>query len=423
MKEIPGSKPVPLGQLVRAQDRLTFVYLEHCVVHRDANAITARDVKGTVHIPAAALGALLLGPGTTVSQQAMVLLAESGSTAVWVGEQGVRYYAHGRSLARSSRLLEAQAALVSNQRSRLRVAREMYAMRFPGEDVSGQTMQQLRGRKGARVRRIYRENAERTGVEWTRRDYRTDDFAGGSPVNQALSAANTSLYGVAHAVIVALGCAPGLGFVHTGHVLSFVFDIADLYKADLAIPVAFDVAAADVDDIPGEARRTVRDRSGAVPSWTTACVTSRHCCPPRTKKRRTTATSTPTSSCCGTATAAPSPPGSPTTAGSTSTRPTSIHTSRTTHDRHRGVRVPDRATGPPHPVAVGDLGRGVRREGDHTGPGATVAAHRRHGEDRAIMVFSADNEQGLDFRTHKHDLIPNEIEGITLMLRPNPENE
>lgn len=260
MKEIPGSKPVPLGQLVRAQDRLTFVYLEHCVVHRDANAITARDVKGTVHIPAAALGALLLGPGTTVSQQAMVLLAESGSTAVWVGEQGVRYYAHGRSLARSSRLLESQAALVSNQRSRLRVAREMYAMRFPGEDVSGQTMQQLRGREGARVRRIYRENAERTGVEWTRRDYRTDDFAGGSPVNQALSAANTSLYGVVHAVIVALGCAPGLGFVHTGHVLSFVFDIADLYKADLAIPVAFDGAAADVDDIPGVARRTVRDR-------------------------------------------------------------------------------------------------------------------------------------------------------------------
>lgn len=260
MKKIPGARPVPLGQLVRAQDRLTFVYVERCVVHRDANAITARDVKGTVHIPAAALGALLLGPGTTVSQQAMVLLAESGSTAVWVGEQGVRYYAHGRSLARSSRLLEAQAALVSNQRSRLRVARKMYAMRFPGEDVGGLTMQQLRGREGARVRRIYRENAERTGVEWTRRDYNTDDFAGGSPVNQALSAANTSLYGVVHAVIVALGCAPGLGFVHTGHVLSFVFDVADLYKADIAVPVAFEVAAADVDDIPGEARRAVRDR-------------------------------------------------------------------------------------------------------------------------------------------------------------------
>lgn len=259
MKPISGAKPVPLGQLVRAQDRLSFIYLEHCVVHRDANAITARDRKGTVHIPAASLGALLLGPGTTVSQQAMVLLAESGSTAVWVGEQGVRYYAHGRSLARSASLLEAQAAKVSNQRSRLAVARQMYAMRFPNEDTSGLTMQQLRGREGARVRRLYRDHAERTGIEWTRRDYKVDDFAASTPVNQALSAANTSLYGVAHAVIVALGCAPGLGFVHTGHILSFVFDVADLYKAEIAIPIAFDIAAADVADIGAETRRAVRD--------------------------------------------------------------------------------------------------------------------------------------------------------------------
>ncbi|MGQ0841637.1 type I-E CRISPR-associated endonuclease Cas1e [Actinokineospora sp.] len=259
MADIPGAKPVPLSQLTRAQDRLTFVYLEHCVVHRDANAITAQDRRGTVHIPAATLGALLLGPGTNVSQQAMVLLAESGSTAVWVGEHGVRYYAHGRTLARSSRLLERQAALVSNRNSRLRVAREMYAMRFPGEDTTGLTMQQLRGREGARVRRIYRAQAERTGIEWERRDYDPTDFAGGSPVNQALSAANTSLYGVVHAVIVALGCAPGLGFVHTGHIKSFVYDIADLYKAEISIPTAFDIAAREVADIGAETRRAVRD--------------------------------------------------------------------------------------------------------------------------------------------------------------------
>jgi len=257
--DIPGAKPVPLTQLLRAQDRLTFLYLEHCVVHREANAITARDAKGIVHIPAATLGALLLGPGTTVSQQAMVLLAESGSTAVWVGEQGVRYYAHGRSLARSSRLLEAQARLVSNKRTRLAVAREMYAMRFPGEDTRGLDMQQLRGREGARVRRLYRDNARRTGVEWNRRDYDPSDFAGASPVNQVLSAANTSLYGVVHAVVVALGCAPGLGFVHTGHVKSFIYDIADLYKADISIPIAFDIAEREVADISAETRRAVRD--------------------------------------------------------------------------------------------------------------------------------------------------------------------
>lgn len=259
MREIPGPPPVEIGELVRAQDRLSFLYLERCTVHRDGNAITATDERGVVHVPAATVGAVLLGPGTRVTHQAMVLLAESGATCVWAGEHGVRYYAHGRTLTNSSRLIEAQARLVSNQSSRLRVAREMYAMRFPDEDVSGLTMQQLRGREGARVRRVYREESERTGVPWSRRDYRPEDFNASDAVNMALSAATTCLYGVAHAVIVALGASPALGFVHTGHARSFVFDIADLYKAELAIPVAFQIAATQTEDIPGETRRHVRD--------------------------------------------------------------------------------------------------------------------------------------------------------------------
>lgn len=259
MKPIPGTPPVDISELVRAQDRVSFVYVERCLVNRQDNAITIQDERGTVHLPAATLGALLLGPGTNVSHQAMVLLAESGSTAVWVGERGVRYYAHGRGLSNSSRLLEAQAAAVSNQTSRLRVARDMYAMRFPEDDVSRATMQQLRGREGARVKRLYRAHAERTGVTWSKRQYDMQGFENATEINQALSAATTCLYGITHAVVVALGCSPALGFVHTGHARSFVYDIADLYKAEVAIPVAFDVAARGADDIPAETRRSVRD--------------------------------------------------------------------------------------------------------------------------------------------------------------------
>ncbi|WP_265523167.1 type I-E CRISPR-associated endonuclease Cas1e [Oerskovia flava] len=259
-QQIPGARPPTLPELVRAQDRLTFLYLERCVISRDASAITATDERGTVHVPAATLGALLLGPGTNVTHQAMVLLAESGATVVWVGERGVRYYAHGRSLAKSSRLLEAQAELVTRRDSRLAVARAMYEMRFPDEEVSGLTMQQLRGREGARVRKSYREHSQRTGVPWERREYRPDDFGSSDAVNQALSAATTCLYGVVHAVVVALGCSPGLGFVHTGHERSFVYDIADLYKAEFAIPAAFDAAAQDLADVGGHVRRDMRDR-------------------------------------------------------------------------------------------------------------------------------------------------------------------
>jgi CRISPR-associated protein Cas1 len=254
-----GSRPPDLPELVRSKDRVSFVYVERCTVHRDANAITITDERGVIHIPAASLGALLLGPGTRVTHPAMCLLADCGSTAVWVGERGVRYYAHGRTLARSSRLLEAQAAKVSNQRLRLQVARSMYDMRFPDEEVSRLSMQQLRGREGARVRKIYRKYSEQTGVSWTRRDYDPNDFGAGDTINQCLSAAHACLYGIVHSVIVALGCSPGLGFVHTGHSRSFVYDMADLYKAEITIPIAFEVAK-DLPASPGsETRRAVRD--------------------------------------------------------------------------------------------------------------------------------------------------------------------
>ena len=258
-KPIPGTRPMQVGELARITDRMSFLYLERCIVHRDSNAITVRDERGVVHVPAAVIATVMLGPGTTISHQAMMLLADSGVGVVWVGEQGVRYYAHGRPLSRSSRLLEAQVERVSNQSKRLALAREMYAMRFPGEDVSGFAMQQLRGREGARVRRLYREHAADAGIEWTSRKYRPDDFEASDAVNQALSAATACLYGVTHAVIVALGCSPGLGVIHTGHDRSFVYDIADLYRMEVAVPVAFRVAAGESVDIPGDVRRAMRD--------------------------------------------------------------------------------------------------------------------------------------------------------------------
>ena len=256
---LSGTAPPTRQELGRVGDRLSFVYVERCTVHRDANAITATDQEGVTHIPAAGLGCLLLGPGARITHAAMSLLGDCGASVVWVGENGVRYYAHGQPLAKSARLLQAQARLVSNTRTRLAVARAMYSYRFPGEDVSALTMQQLRGREGARVRRVYREHAERTGVIWGRRDYVHGDYDASDAVNQALTYANAALYGVVHSVIVALGCAPGLGFVHNGTDRSFVYDVADLYKAEITVPAAFDAVAEKADPLAGAVRRKVRD--------------------------------------------------------------------------------------------------------------------------------------------------------------------
>lgn len=255
-----GAPKAELGELGRVQDRVSFLYLEHARLSRQDSAVTVTDKQGTIFVPAALISVLLLGPGVDVTHRAMELMGDSGMAVAWVGEHGVRQYAHGRALGHSSRFLEQQAKLVSNQRTRLAVARQMYQMRFPGEDVSKMTMQQLRGKEGARIRRVYQELSKKTGVPWERREYRPDDFASSTPINKALTAAHQALYGLSCSVIVALGASPGLGFVHTGHDMSFVYDFADLYKAQYSIPVAFEMAAKhDGKDVAEWTRRGMRD--------------------------------------------------------------------------------------------------------------------------------------------------------------------
>ncbi|MDD7363431.1 MAG: type I-E CRISPR-associated endonuclease Cas1e [Peptoniphilus sp.] len=260
-REKVGAKKADLKELPRIGDRVSFIYVEHAAINRQDSALTVTDRRGVIRIPVAMIGVLLLGPGTDISHRAVEILGDAGTSMLWVGERGVRQYAHGRALARSTRLLEKQAKLVTNTRSRLAVARKMYQMRFPGEDVEHLTMQQLRGREGARVRTAYRKYSEAFGVFWDKRTYDVDDFESGSVVNQALSAANVALYGIVHSVIAALGMSTGLGFVHTGHDLSFVYDVADLYKTEITVPIAFKIASEsnEDDDIGAIARRAVRD--------------------------------------------------------------------------------------------------------------------------------------------------------------------
>lgn len=256
---IPGMKRPELQTLPQIKDRMTFIYIEHAKLNRKDSAITVLDKSGIIYLPAASISVLILGPGTDVSHQAMELMGESGISTVWAGEHGVRYYASGAALTHRSALLIEQARCVSNQRLHLDIVRKMYQLRFPDEDVSNLTIQQLRGREGSRVRNIYRKMSKLWNVEWHGREYDHDDYEVGDTVNKALSMANTCLYGLAHAVICALGCSPGLGFVHVGHDCSFVYDIADLYKAEITIPAAFEAASENRDNLEGFVRHLVRD--------------------------------------------------------------------------------------------------------------------------------------------------------------------
>ncbi|HMS60295.1 MAG TPA: type I-E CRISPR-associated endonuclease Cas1e [Tepidiformaceae bacterium] len=248
-----------LQSLPKVRDSLTYLYVEHCRIEQEAKSITLFDQRGSVAIPCAALNLLMLGPGTALTHAAMRSLAENGCMVVWTGEGAVRVYAHSTGETRSSRNLLRQAVLASDPTSRMEVIDRMYRVRFTGEVPPGLSLQQLRGREGLRVRAAYASAAAETGVEWSGRFYDRGDWRRADPINRALSTAASALYGVCHAAIVASGYSPGLGFIHTGRMLSFVYDIADLYRAELAIPIAFRTVAEGTENLESRVRRASRD--------------------------------------------------------------------------------------------------------------------------------------------------------------------
>ena len=235
--------------IFRIEDRVSSIYVERCHIDREDNAVVFINKDQTVRLPVAMVGVIYMGPGTRVTHAAMALMGNSGTTACWVGEKGIRYYAHGSGPSTSASLLYKQAYLVTNQKTRLAVATQMYSMRFPDEDVSNLTMQQLRGREGYRVKNIYKSWSKQTNIRWTGREYKAGaPEEKGDPINKALSIAHSCLYGICHAAIVGIGLSPALGFVHTGNSKAFVLDIADLYKAETTIPLAFNLVSEGKSD-------------------------------------------------------------------------------------------------------------------------------------------------------------------------------
>ncbi len=232
-----------LRQLPRFDDSLSYLYVEHARIEQHEKAVAILDDTGRTPVPAASLALLMLGPGTSITHAAVKALADNNCTVAWVGTEGVRFYAAGTGGTRGSAALRRQALLVSHPGSRLQVVVRMYRKRFPTGLNPGLTLQQIRGKEGIRVREAYAAASRKSGVPWAGRNYRRGDWSAADPVNRALSTGNACLYGLVQAAMLSAGYSPALGFIHTGKQRSFVYDIADLYKADLIIPTAFETAA------------------------------------------------------------------------------------------------------------------------------------------------------------------------------------
>jgi CRISPR-associated protein Cas1 len=248
-----------LHLLPKLRDSLSFLYVEHQRIDQEALSIAFHDAEGKTSVPCASLNTLLLGPGTSISHAAIKALADNGCLVLWVGEGSVRFYAEGMGETRSSQSLLHQAKLCSDPGLRLQVVRKLYEMRFPDPLPANLTLQQIRGKEGIRVREAYAKASRQSKITWAGRSYKTDSWEDADPINRALSAANSCLYGICHSAIISTGYSPALGFIHTGKMLSFVYDIADLYKADVTIPIAFQAVSEGLDNLERRVRHKCRD--------------------------------------------------------------------------------------------------------------------------------------------------------------------
>jgi CRISPR-associated protein Cas1 len=247
-------KPIPM------KERLSVLYVEKGNLDVIDGAFVVVDKNGVrTHIPVGGVACLMLEIGTRISHAAVRLAALVGTLLVWIGEGGVRLYSAGQpGGARADRLLY-QASLALDDEARLKVVREMFRRRFGEEPPARRSVDQLRGIEGVRVRETYKLLARQYGVKWTYRKYDVADWDSGDLPNRCLSAATSCLYGVTEAAVLAAGYAPAVGFIHTGKPLSFVYDIADLYKFETVVPLAFSIAAKGIQAPEREVRLLCRD--------------------------------------------------------------------------------------------------------------------------------------------------------------------
>lgn len=226
--------------LPQVKDKYPFLYLERGRLEVDDSSVKWVDSTGQViPLPIATLNTLLLGPGTSVTHEAIKTTTAANCAVCWVGEDSLLFYAAGFLPTADTRNLRHQIQLAADPEAAVEVARRMFACRFPEADVKGKNIKEMMGMEGYRVKNLYQEKAEQYKVGWKGRQFTPGKFELGDVTNQVLTSVNAALYGILCSAVHSMGYSPHIGFVHSGSPLPFVYDIADLYKEELCIDLAF----------------------------------------------------------------------------------------------------------------------------------------------------------------------------------------
>lgn len=226
--------------LPQVKDRFPFLYFEYGRMEVDDSAVKwIGSDYSIVRVPIATILAIMLGPGTTITHEAIKVLSQANTTVLWVGEDSFLFYAVGESPTANTTNFRKQMNLASDKDKSLIVAKRMFSYRFPKAEIEDCTLDALKGKEGYRVRDIYCELAKKYNVGWKGRQYVPGNFELSDVTNKILTGCNAALYGVISSIIYSMGYSPYIGFVHSGCPLPFVYDLADLYKETLCMDLAF----------------------------------------------------------------------------------------------------------------------------------------------------------------------------------------
>ena len=226
--------------LPQIKDKYPFIYLERGRLEVDDSSVKWLDSDGhVVRLPIATINCVLLGPGTSITHEAVRVIAASNCGLCWVGEDSLLFYASGQSPTADTRNFRTQIMLSADPQKSLEVARRFFGKRFSEVDLSGKSLKEMMGMEGHRVRETYEKMADKYGVGWKGRSYVPGNFELSDITNQILTSCNAALYGILSSSIHSMGFSPHAGFIHSGSPLPFVYDLADLYKGSLCIDLAF----------------------------------------------------------------------------------------------------------------------------------------------------------------------------------------
>lgn len=229
--------------LTKASERISMLYVEKAKIEQSEYGVQIRQGNKISEIPITTISCLILGLGTSITHRAVSNIAKAGCSICWMGMEQAVFYAYGEPATNKSKNILKQMHYHESKVLHTEVIHKMYNWRYPNEKIKSASLEELKGFEGKKMRECYSEYAEQYHYDWNGRTYKTDDFDSSDLANKYVTAINHILYAITQAVIQIMGYSPSIGFIHTGHIAAFTFDISDLFKEEITIPLAFKLSS------------------------------------------------------------------------------------------------------------------------------------------------------------------------------------